>query len=236
MRDQEFEEYTLDKVEMSDAGAELGFDKCMGFFLPKAKLDAAGIAPKAGDTIRLYGRGFGAPVRGVDINGVTVYYETEEQYAERNAKEQAAKDDRERADYLAKGKGANDERITKLPVQFQKRIQRFREFSHGWGWRFEGYELFCCEQAVMFAEKLKTVEAVKQFHKWDYETQKQAIPEIDAAGHSGNTFGCACSLAHMYLSNPELLPQMHGALCPLVGCEEYGCWAAEKNSQPAEAV
>lgn len=25
---------------------------------------------------------------------------------------------------------------------------------------------------------------------------------------------------------PDLVPRMHGALCPLVGCEAYGCWSS----------
>jgi hypothetical protein len=44
-----------------------------------------------------------------------------------------------------------------------------------------------------------------------------------ADGHSGNTVGCACLLARLYLTSPEDVARMHGALTPLVGCAEYGC-------------
>ncbi len=55
--------------------------------------------------------------------------------------------------------------------------------------------------------------------------QKERVPDLAYDEHSGNTFGVACKLAHCYAAEPDLVPKMHGALCPLVGCESYGCWS-----------
>lgn len=51
--------------------------------------------------------------------------------------------------------------------------------------------------------------------------------------HSGNTFGAACKLAHCFVAEPHLISKMHGALCPLVGCEEYGCWSTVAGKKTA---
>jgi hypothetical protein len=43
----------------------------------------------------------------------------------------------------------------------------------------------------------------------------------------------AVALARFAMQSPELVPAAHGALCPLVGCKDYGCWAAhEGTSEP----
>lgn len=47
--------------------------------------------------------------------------------------------------------------------------------------------------------------------------------QVISEGHSGNTFGMACRLAYLYLTEPENVIKLHGALAPLVGSKEYGC-------------
>jgi hypothetical protein len=171
----------------------------------------------------------GRPVRGLAIDGRVIYYRTEEQEKERHHQWCEEKDRKDQESY-AKNKSANDERIAKLPPIFQERIREFREFNSEWGHKHEGYELFVCEQAALLADKLKTQDAVKEFHKAPWEEQKKQIPEI-SDDHSGNTFGAACSLASVFLTQPELIPSMHGALCSLVGCKDYRCYAARKTQE-----
>lgn len=60
------------------------------------------------------------------------------------------------------------------------------------------YNIFCCEQAVVIAESLKTKEKILKFFKLDYDIQKEMVPLL-SDDHSGNTFGMSCKLAISYL-------------------------------------
>lgn len=73
----------------------------------------------------------------------------------------------------------------------------------------------------MIADRLKTVEAIEEFYSLSYDEQVQVIPEMEEAGHSGNSFGAACLFAKIYLSSPEQIINLHGALAPLVGSDAY---------------
>lgn len=193
--------------------------------------------PKAGDAIRLFTRG--SFIRGVDLNGIEVDFKTE---AELDA-EHAALVAKSQADRKAK---FNEDRerlnrdFSQLPPSFQTRIQIFRDHCPDFRWEFESYELFACMEAVKIADHLRMSlgnapteddirTAVTAFQQ-DADKQKDVISEE----HSGNTFGSALRLAQMHLLDesglrveglPEipLVIQMHGALTPLVGCEDYGC-------------
>lgn len=63
------------------------------------------------------------------------------------------------------------------------------------------YNLFCCEQAVLISETLKEKERIIEFHKSDWEKQKEMVPSLSEE-HSGNTFQMSCRLAISYL--PEM--------------------------------
>lgn len=64
------------------------------------------------------------------------------------------------------------------------------------------YNLFCCEQGVEIATALETKERIVEFHKMDWEEQKELVPNL-SDGHSGNTFSMSCRLAISYL--PQLI-------------------------------
>lgn len=81
--------------------------------------------------------------------------------------------------------------------------------------------MFTCLEAVKIAKACKTADGIAKFKKMGWEAQKKMANISD--GHSGNTFGCACYLATLYIQSPEYVEKMHGALTPLVGCEAYGC-------------
>lgn len=185
--------------------------------------------PKVGDRARYFGRGIGSPVRGIvylPLDGSparVVRYQTE---AERKVEheqwclDQEAKRERE----FQEQQEDRDKRIAALPEMFRQRMLKFqRDGGHEFRRDYEGYELFCVEQAVAIADALKTPEAIAAFHGLQtWAEQKAAVPGLED-GHSGNTFGCACSLARGYVTDPEFVTKMHGALTPLVGCDDYGC-------------
>jgi hypothetical protein len=181
--------------------------------------------PKAGGTAKLYGRGFGYTVRGFAVGDLTYFYETAAKNEERHRKE-AEKAKAEWLDKFIAEREEFDQKVAALPEEFRRRIHRFLLTTKEWGAEFGGYELFCCSEAVKIAGALKTDEAIVAFAKASNEEQKRMVPGGSFDEHSGNTFGTSALLARAYVTRPELLSKHHGALCPLVGCKQYGCWAA----------
>lgn len=216
--DVQFEESIIDAVREREDGYELTHD---GWTLWCPKADGLP-APRVGETLRSYRRGIGYSVRGIVVNGRVYRYMTEAQEQEQHAEESRQRQ-AEREQELEANLAETDRRIAALPALFQERIQKFqRDGGHEFRRDYEGYELFCCEQAVVIADTLHTVDAIRAFHTEPWESQKVLVPDL-SDGHSGNTFGAACMLARLYLEQPELVLKQHGALTPLVGCEAYGC-------------
>lgn len=226
--DLDFEEYTITQVTEGGYSDKkpyysINFDGC-GCSFEKTQ-----IVPKVGDIVRLYGKGFGYPIRGVDINGQEVFYRTEEEQKIENKKQVETLREQRHLEYLL-----NQEKRQKqyhcFPQVFKQRIDGFQSRNENF-WEHEDYELFCCSEAIKIA-KLGSLEAIQKFHKAGLEEQKLLVPECDLDNHSGNTFGTSCNLARAYLENPEWVPRMHGALCGMVGCDEYKCYSTtlEKNN------
>jgi hypothetical protein len=132
-----------------------------------------------------------------------------------------------RKDYEAK-KTEYEAAVAALPPEFQARIARFWRNNPSFSENLP-YELFCCQEAVKIAARCKTAGGIRIFHDLPCEKQREAVPELSGE-HSGNTFGAACLLAQCYLEHPELVDKMHGALCPLVGCKDYGCYSTEARA------
>lgn len=216
--DNQFEDYTIEKVEGNkEEGWVLHFKEGSCFFCPKD----SPIEPGPGMTAKLYAKGFGYVVRGLEINGTTVFYRTEEEDRKKH-EEEVKESKRKRLEEFDANREAADLRIAALPDIFRKRIAKFQGNNPDFRSEYEPYELFCCEQAVEIAKALKTKDAIEKFSSQKWEEQKAAVPAL-SSHHSGNTFGCAVQLAYLYLTRPEGVEQMYGALAPLVGSEEYGC-------------
>lgn len=219
-QDRQFKEHTITSVSRYDeehgGGWTIGFD-CMGFYVPPD----SPIVPEVGMDARFYGKGLGYPVRGLTLNGVVVFYRTEEEQAEHHRRDVEESQRKQREEFEA-NRDELDTRFYALPQVFRDRITRFRYNNPDFRWKYERYELFSCEQAVVIAEALKTPDAIESFASKSWDEQKRLVPGLDE-GHSGNTFGMAVRLAWLYLANPEGVKRMHGALAPLVGSEEYGC-------------
>lgn len=219
--DLEYEDNVITDVQPTEGGYEIGMSG-IWFHIPRT------VEPHVGDTARLYGKGLGYVVRGVDINGQEVFYRTpteQEEENQRQLKQMEANNKRR----FEENREKYDADYTSLPPEFQRRIDRFRRNNPNFRWKHEGYEMSVCVDAVKIARTLKTTDAIEEFHDADWEVQQEKVPGL-FDGHSGNSFGAACFLARLYLEHPDLVDTAHGALCPLVGCEEYGCFAAYQDN------
>lgn len=165
------------------------------------------IEPKVGDRIRLYGRGLGYPVEGVQINDDVIFYRTTEQREVYRQMQHAIYEAENKRRYTIK-KPAQDTEYEALPQFFKTRMDRMRadkgeEFRADW----EPYEMFCCTEAVKIANHIRPTlpdygvtreqiaVAVKVFSDLPWVEQSSVV----SGGHSGNTFGGSCMLARAYL-------------------------------------
>ena len=203
-------------VSESEDGYSISRADSTGCFMSKEY----GVELKAGDKLTIYSDGPFGTIRGMDLNGNRVYWRTEKQIEdERQVWLRKHEEDKQRA--FKENMSKMDKRYDALPKIFQDRIDRFRQNNSRFRIDFEEYELFCCEQAVAIANACGSAEEVREFAQKDWDEQKAQVPGL-SDGHSGNTFGCSCRLAYFYLSQPENVTKMHGALSPLVGSREYG--------------
>ena len=217
--DREYEDVTIKTVDASHDGYSLTRTDGWGFWIP----NVPGVVPTPGSSARIYGRGVGYPFRGVDIDGREVFYRTPAEDDLHHRKQQAERDAERREQFLATGRAALDADYSALPPIFRRRIDHFRE--HGgkdWRWQYEAYEMVCCVDAVKIAAACPSGEAVRDFYALSWGEQKARVPEL-SDDHSGNTFGMACRLARHFVTEPENVYREHGAMTPLVGCNEYGC-------------
>jgi len=177
------------------------------------------IEPRKGMTALCYGKGFGFRVRGLVIDSVEVWYRTKAE-EKRCLKEQIRKGELERRAEAEKNREGVDRRVAALPKCFRERIQKFRDNNPDFRWRYEGYELFVCEEAVKIALIAKTRDGVVEFQ--NKPPEEQARMGI-SGGHSGNTYGMAVRLAYLYFGDQDDVIRAHGAMAVLVGSEDYGC-------------
>ena len=187
-----------------------------------------GVEPKKGDTVEVEVTN-GSTIRGVKLNGVKVFYKTDEDLA-REHKEWCENNKKRQLEEFEKEKDSLDAKYNALPKVFQERIDKFRANNPKFRVEYESYEMFCCEQAVEIANALQTKEAIKEFADLDWKEQVKKVPNLDG-GHSGNTFGMSCRLAYWYLDNPENVAKEHGSLSVLVGSEEYGDVAKDSTEK-----
>lgn len=214
--DLEFEVVRLTKVEVATGGGwSVERDDGWSFFVPAE----SPVVPHVGSEARFYGRGIGYTVRGLVINGQVAFYRTAEEQ-ERLHREQCEEQARQRREKFEQNRTKLDAAFAVLPEPFQRRIMRFRHARPDFRWEYEPYEMFTCEQAVVIAQAFKTPAQIDAFHELDWKVQKVMVPDL-SDGHSGNTFECACYLAKLYLTAPELVAQASGALSPLVGSAAY---------------
>ncbi len=217
MFDGQYRDSVISSVSESKNGWSITMKEGFSFWVPKEY----GVEPLLGQIARFYGRGFGYVVRGLDIDGEECFYRTAQEQDDKNAQEICDSQAEQKAEF-EKNKTVVDARYEKLPDVFRRRIDKFRANNPDFRWKYEGYEMFTCEQAVLIAEALGSTEAISVFADKDFKEQQLLVPGL-SDGHSGNTFGCACYLASAYLGSPDAVIAQYGALAPLVGSKEYGC-------------
>jgi hypothetical protein len=188
-KDEQFERYTVARVDEQ----AIHFEEGSSLWVEK------GHDIQPGDVVRLYGRGFGFPVRGVAVERLRVVrYETEADWRARMDREQAEKEAKDIAAFKADTEARNG-RIALLPEVLQRRIARLMDADtekRPWSWL--DYELFVCEQAVVIDRELpqgNAIDHIARFKALTWDEQKATVPSL-SDGHSGNTFGAACALAH----------------------------------------
>jgi len=224
-------EFKIDRVDMLDDGS---FDVREDSTCIFIKNELGARSPRVGDTIRTFGKGRGYIIRGIGLvekgELVALYrYKTEDEEDKSQKLENLKSDKRKRKEW-EDHKENRAATIAALPEPLRKRIEFFMRRTD-WGWNFGPYEIFCCVEAAKIAETIASPIDISEFAKLSSSAQEKLIPHLDYENHSGNTFGAAVYLARALVERPESVFKDHGALCPWVGCREYGCFAVEANQQ-----
>lgn len=194
--------------------------------------DGAGDPPVVGDHLRVLGR-FGGEFYGMVVNDELRWYLTP---AERTARREKwlreLREKRERA--FAENEAKLDADYDALPIPFRIRIDQLRA-AGGQDWRIENeaYEMFVCVEAVKMADHFGSRAEIARWYALPYDQQKAEWDGFDS-GHSGNTFGCAASLAAKYLDSPdrsESVVVAAAAISPIGGDPRY-----DENPSPAPVL
>ncbi|MBW3663546.1 MAG: hypothetical protein KY469_10640 [Actinobacteria bacterium] len=167
-------------------------------------------------------------------DGRTVLYRDEITRAHRHALG-VARDKVAKLERFEDARAGLEAQVDALPEVFQRRIDKFvGTKGPSWWWEFADYELVCCTDAVKAARHVGAMLGLEPGLGIDSDDLVQQVREaigdlgpsdVEGAdeGHSGNTWGFATRLAYWWLTQPDMVTLEHGALTPLVGCEEYGC-------------
>jgi len=182
-------------------------------------LKSYGVEPKVGDRVAVRLQG-GSLVVGVKLNDVVVFDKDDYEIHLDSVKLKASST-LEKVAQFEKDREKLDADFKELPQLFQERIEKFRSNNPDFRWDFESYELFCCKQALLIANALKTPEAIKAFSEKPFHEQEKEVLFLSDE-HSGNSFAVAVKLAFFYVTNPANVVKMHGALAQLVGSRAYG--------------
>jgi hypothetical protein len=166
-----------------------------------------GVELKVGDTVRMYGGAqLGGSRHGWALNGELVEWQTPwERFAARV--KWLAGYDRDKRERFAGQREELDAKYEALSSPMKARIARRADFRVD----AEAYEMVACVDGDKIAAALRPrVEAgedpqavVKEFYDLPWDEQNTLVPGLDQ-GHSGNTFGGACSLARALLAGESV--------------------------------
>ena len=207
---------TLTKVEESNDGWYV-YMGSWGFFIPCLPVKVYGKTlreapiPVAGDRVEQFG-GLGRPIQGIRLNGVVVFYRTDEQQDTYNRRWREDLHARRQREFALK-KSEMDADYEKLDPLFQRRIDRFRrEGGEEFRVESESYEVFCLLEAQKFADwsgdnlELLTAESYAEeggdrfsgFNKMWEDLEKRGVA---SRAHSNNTFGGAVAMAKQLIKH-----------------------------------
>ena len=122
------------------------------------------------------------------------------------------------------------ERKQALPYPLQDRLSGFERRNPYFLPTFGDYELSVCEQAEIIANSLKDPLRFPGWWELSWGYKHYYTPELDDT-ITLEALQEAVNLAYALLTNPNLVPQMHGALCGAVGCRAYGCFSQEEDAE-----
>lgn len=140
-----FRDFTITGVRAAESGDSwsLSLSDRTGMSLSRSDFDRdvpRDLAPRVGDTVRLYGRGFGHEIRGVDLNSRQLYYRTQAECDLRDwrreidqVKEQRERFNRERSEL--------DATVAALSAPLRARIERLRAEDPDFRWKWEAMML-----------------------------------------------------------------------------------------------
>jgi hypothetical protein len=150
-----------------------------------------GVMPRIGDVVSLYTVKCSI-IRGIDLNGRALFYRTDIELENEHQK-LVAQLERDRKERFEKAKDTLDAQYDALPDVFKQRIDKFRNANPDFRWEYESYEMFCCTEAVAFAEAARQavdghandaeVDAfygnVELLQKAAYGSREEAVSESD---------------------------------------------------------
>lgn len=219
---------TITHVERyEDSGEEaswtIRFGDCMVCSLPDR-----GVEPKVGDTLEIFGP-WGRPIHGYALNGTVMDYSSREQM-EAKHKAMVEEMDAQKKARFDERKGEADLKYDALLPEFKQRIDRFRAANPDFRWKYEYYEGEVCTAAVMLVEWARKRDGIKDIFAWNELSPEGQSAEIPTWSQelSGNQHQCAVYLASLYLTQPEHVVLVPGAMAPLLGSADYS--VAEKAS------
>jgi hypothetical protein len=157
-----FEDLILTRVDAKRGSSSYGVEaEGRGFGFAKAAAVQAGVEPpEVGDRVRLWSYR-GSMILGMALRGTVLFYRTEEENQAQLAAEGEEREAKEKKEWEDHGKAELQARYEKLPEAFRHRLDKYRNGPNkSFGWQYESYEMFCCEQAVVYAEQAKKVVSV----------------------------------------------------------------------------
>jgi hypothetical protein len=192
--DAEFEDSIIDKVEPQKGGGWAITRGGWGFYVPPTMDEAGLVEPTVGMTCRMYGRGMGAPVRGLFLDGRKVFYRTEAEDKEHHEIEAYGAD---AAAWLSRW---DDGKIV-WTIEMGGLGPRYEQCIH----------ITAAEILRWFLDEKPDAEMWSDKDGWkaDRDRMEPAVMEVDAVkklGLSGAQWGAAVSIAaHLYRRGPRAI-------------------------------
>lgn len=179
--DEMFRDETL--TEVKDAGDGYDITDSDGWTL---HIKSPELKPAVGMKARFYGRGIGYPVRGLFLDGHTIFYETEDQYEERVTRERYGASTQELLDRWDRGEGVWTLQMGGISPGYEQSLQ------------IAAFEMirFLLTQSIDW----KALDEDKAKVRDLYDRTSEAIAPIsDRLGLSGSQHGAAFNMATVFV-------------------------------------
>ena len=137
-------------------------------------------------------------------------------------------------DWISSGRERLMTEVEAMEEPFRKRMLDFLgRGGEAWGMLFGETERFAVAEAAKIARfgdvALEILKAEEEGLLSPFQVARRF--GLDTQRHTIDTYNSARLLAEVALRAPERVPNVHGTLCDVVGCNSYHCW-----SETAEAA